>query len=737
MVIRHSLRVLAIATGLGLLLTGAGCCGGASEADLDGLEMMVEAVERASEEQRLTLAASGFAAVATDNRWKVGTCVDAWSAYSRASQETRQVLVAEALDGCKAMCPAEKGKKTEVVATIASQSPREKTQAVVDACDEEGPEPVFTGDLEARRGQMELMEFWVFRSALDETYQRIDAQGSERERVLRGRLEQMAEQIGRALVLGLPPLDPDLDVPDSTSSRSAPRAPSVQVSRSAIGVDGAEVVALGPDGRVPGHERGTPIAPLADALVPLAEQAVAEREAREAMFEEERALKEPEGPPDAGEGAKARREEGKVGKKDAKLQRAKGTKVQLAKETIDKQIAESAGILADLNTLETDGSMFGIGIVGSHSTAPGIAPPLLTEAASLEGRSLVVQCDRSLPYSLVYDALHTAYQSGFGELRLGVWNGDRGRQTIVDATLGHWNPDWAGDPDEKPPLFLTIVVTEDGFHVKGNAAILATGASAAWKPGEPTIAARDGEHDFDELARLIVKVKAEYPDEENVLIAADPDVSHEVLVRAADAAREHLPEGAERSELLFPFLLLAQKEDAVAFWKTDPRRARGTKVQMNRADVDKQIAENAGVLGDLNAMGVSGFEIGSLGGYGSGGGYFGRKSSGTPGMSTGDPIILGALDKSVIDRVIKQHSAQIRYCYQKELNKDPELSGKVVIKFTIAADGTVSSAETNSTTMNNATVEDCICNRFLRFAFPEPEGGGIVIVRYPFTFRGD
>ena len=141
-----------------------------------------------------------------------------------------------------------------------------------------------------------------------------------------------------------------------------------------------------------------------------------------------------------------------------------------------------------------------------------------------------------------------------------------------------------------------------------------------------------------------------------------------------------------------------------------------------------------GTAEGLGGLGTKGHGRGASG-YGSGGGYFGRKSSGTPGMSTGDPIILGALDRSVIDNVIKQHLAQIRYCYQKELNKDPELSGKIVIKFTIAADGTVSSAETNSTTMDNEKVESCICGRFLRFTFPEPEGGGIVIVSYPFVFQ--
>jgi TonB family protein len=78
--------------------------------------------------------------------------------------------------------------------------------------------------------------------------------------------------------------------------------------------------------------------------------------------------------------------------------------------------------------------------------------------------------------------------------------------------------------------------------------------------------------------------------------------------------------------------------------------------------------------------------------------------------------------------------AQIRYCYQRELTKNPTLGGKITVKFVIAKDGTVSSATITTSTMANPTVESAICARFLRFQFPAPEGGGIVIVKYPFIF---
>jgi hypothetical protein len=99
-----------------------------------------------------------------------------------------------------------------------------------------------------------------------------------------------------------------------------------------------------------------------------------------------------------------------------------------------------------------------------------------------------------------------------------------------------------------------------------------------------------------------------------------------------------------------------------------------------------------------------------------------------------DTIIMGTLDKELIDAVIKRNMNQLRYCYQRELTRNETLAGKITVKFVIAKDGTVSSATTKSTTMANPAVEDCLNGRFMKFQFPEPHGGGIVIVAYPFVF---
>ena len=102
--------------------------------------------------------------------------------------------------------------------------------------------------------------------------------------------------------------------------------------------------------------------------------------------------------------------------------------------------------------------------------------------------------------------------------------------------------------------------------------------------------------------------------------------------------------------------------------------------------------------------------------------------------TSSNPTILGGLDKSSIDTVIKRNIAQIRYCYQKELFMSPNLSGKVVVKFVIAKDGSVSRSSVSASTLKSSKVEDCILNRFMKFSFQQPKGG-IVIVKYPFVFQ--
>jgi len=100
----------------------------------------------------------------------------------------------------------------------------------------------------------------------------------------------------------------------------------------------------------------------------------------------------------------------------------------------------------------------------------------------------------------------------------------------------------------------------------------------------------------------------------------------------------------------------------------------------------------------------------------------------------GPRVVEGKLDKAVIQRIIRRRLNQIRYCYERELTKEPNLAGRVVVKFVIGKEGEVSAANVKSTTMNHATAEKCFVGRFMRMQFPKPTGGGVVIVNYPLVF---
>ena len=96
-------------------------------------------------------------------------------------------------------------------------------------------------------------------------------------------------------------------------------------------------------------------------------------------------------------------------------------------------------------------------------------------------------------------------------------------------------------------------------------------------------------------------------------------------------------------------------------------------------------------------------------------------------------VVMGALDKELIDAEIGEHMASIKGCYAQQLEESPSLSGRIVVKFVIAKDGSVSKADPKEDTVGSEAVTQCILDQFSQMQFPEPTGGGIVIVSYPFT----
>jgi hypothetical protein len=126
---------------------------------------------------------------------------------------------------------------------------------------------------------------------------------------------------------------------------------------------------------------------------------------------------------------------------------------------------------------------------------------------------------------------------------------------------------------------------------------------------------------------------------------------------------------------------------------------------------------------------------GGLGGYGQGIGALGHKADREIAISTGTATILGSIDKELIRAVIKEHAAQIRFCYEEQLTVNPKLAGKVVIRWTIDADGNASNASVDNTTLGDDKVQQCMMARIVSWQFPKPKGGGVAVITYPWILR--
>lgn len=109
-----------------------------------------------------------------------------------------------------------------------------------------------------------------------------------------------------------------------------------------------------------------------------------------------------------------------------------------------------------------------------------------------------------------------------------------------------------------------------------------------------------------------------------------------------------------------------------------------------------------------------------------------------PAIRLGSAEVHGSLDREVIQRVVRRHANEVRYCFEQGLAVDPTLSGRVTVAFVIGPTGQVPTASAAESTFTESeqsrSVVACILSAVRRWTFPAPEGGGIVRINYPFVF---
>ena len=113
----------------------------------------------------------------------------------------------------------------------------------------------------------------------------------------------------------------------------------------------------------------------------------------------------------------------------------------------------------------------------------------------------------------------------------------------------------------------------------------------------------------------------------------------------------------------------------------------------------------------------------------------GKAGTGGVGLLEEDGEVVGGLDREVIAAYIRSQLGQILYCYERQLSAQPDLFGKVAVKFTIGASGGVETQRIGETTLKSSMVEGCILQRVAKWKFPNPQGGTKVVVTYPFLFK--
>lgn len=136
-------------------------------------------------------------------------------------------------------------------------------------------------------------------------------------------------------------------------------------------------------------------------------------------------------------------------------------------------------------------------------------------------------------------------------------------------------------------------------------------------------------------------------------------------------------------------------------------------------------------LGNIGTIGRTG--SGSGVGYGAGMGRLGTRPT-TPAatVSVAMPSVRGSLPSEVVSRIVQRRSNSFRYCYERELAREPSLAGRVSVRLAIAPSGTTTSATVTSSTLGNAAVDACVIASARRLVFPSSQG--VVIVDFPLTF---
>lgn len=81
---------------------------------------------------------------------------------------------------------------------------------------------------------------------------------------------------------------------------------------------------------------------------------------------------------------------------------------------------------------------------------------------------------------------------------------------------------------------------------------------------------------------------------------------------------------------------------------------------------------------------------------------------------------LHGLTLAEVSKVVRSHTGVFRACYQREREKKPDLTGKLVVRYTIHDDGSIGDVRIvdSESTLHDAALAKCVQQQWQRLRFP-------------------
>jgi len=92
------------------------------------------------------------------------------------------------------------------------------------------------------------------------------------------------------------------------------------------------------------------------------------------------------------------------------------------------------------------------------------------------------------------------------------------------------------------------------------------------------------------------------------------------------------------------------------------------------------------------------------------------------------------LPLELIQMVVEENQIQLRYCYEIQLLKAPDLQGEVKSEWQISPEGVISQIQLASSVFEGSDFFSCLEKKMKSWKFPKPKGGVNVMVKYPMRF---